>query len=213
MILKEVKVKEKSIENDRLLFETVCFKNNITILFGGNGVGKSTFIQGIINRTLEFDIEDDVEIISFVNSQDNLNRARRMAKNLPDFAGLISCNSYSEGQSMVYWLLRFYHDCIEEPLKEGKKILVCVDEMDSGLSVENINFLLHLIVDTAKQYKDDVQFIISTNHYHYAYVFKEVLNMYDGKYIKINSYEEYFDLLNKGIKYMIEKGRDFSFIV
>ena len=85
--------------------------------------------------------------------------------------------------------------------------------MDSGLSIENINFILHLIVDIVKQYKDNIQFIISTNHYHYTYVFKEVINMYNGEHIKINSYEEYFELLNKGIQIMYKNRRDFSFII
>ena len=71
--------------------------------------------------------------------------------------------------------------------------------------------LLHLIVDMCKEF-ENIQFFISTNHYHYTYVFKNVLNMYDGTWIRIDSYEEYFQRLNEGIKIFNKAGRDFSFL-
>lgn len=90
-------------------------------------------------------------------------------------------------------------------------VVILIDEMDSGLSIENINMFLHLIVDMCNEFKN-IQFFILTNHYHYTYVFKYVLNMYDGTWIRIESYEEYFQRLNEGIQIFNRAGRDFSFL-
>ena len=113
---------------------------------------------------------------------------------------------------MIHFLRPFLLD-VENYARDNtsEDIIVLIDEMDSGLSIENINMLLHLIVDMCKEF-ENIQFFISTNHYHYTYVFKDVLNMYDGTWIRIESYEEYFQRLNEGIQIFNRAGRDFSFL-
>ena len=69
-------------------------------------------------------------------------------------------------------------------------------------------WLINELIDTGK-----VQAYIATNHYHWIYVYKNVINLYTGKYHKINTYEEYFNLLNEGIQIMANSGkREFNFL-
>lgn len=196
--------------NNNLLFDSIDNIKRLNILFGGNGVGKSTLLNYIINNNIETDSHDYI-VKSYINSRDNsnINRNKELAT-ATDFIKAINCNSYSEGQAILHNLLSFLQDIKE--LKTDKTIIVCMDEIDSGMSAENINMILWQITELLDTH-DNIQFFISCNNYHFVYCFKEVLNMYTGKYIKINSYEEYFELLNEGIKLMNESGkRQFDFL-
>lgn len=129
-----------------------------------------------------------------------------------DVLKIYNSSAYSEGQGMIHFLLPFLYDIKDFAGKNNDKdVIVLIDEMDSGLSIENINMLLHIIIEICDEYKN-VQFFISSNHYHYAYVFKKVLNMYDGQLVNIDSYEDYFARLNEGIQIMHKANRDFSFL-
>lgn len=127
-----------------------------------------------------------------------------------DFVKAMNSKEYSEGQASIHHILSFLED-VKDKTKENKNVVVLMDEVDSGLSAENINILMWQInelIDTGK-----IQIFISTNHYHWIYVYKTVINMYTGEYFKINTYEEYFDLLNKGIQIMNNSGkRKFDFL-
>ena len=190
--------------NNNLLFDSIDNIKRLNILFGGNGVGKSTLLNYIINNNIETDSHDYI-VKSYINSRDNskINNNKQL-NNTKDFIRACNCNIYSEGQSIIHNLLSFLQDIKE--LKTDKTIIVCMDEIDSGMSAENINMILWQIKELLET-KNNIQFFISCNNYHFVYCFKEVLNMYTGKYIKINSYEEYFELLNEGIKLMKESGK------
>ena len=206
-MINKIKINKK---DNRLLFDSINNIKRLNILFGGNGVGKSTLLNYISNNYI--DVDDNNYIVkSYINSRDNsnINRNKELAT-ATDFIKAINCNSYSEGQAILHNLLSFLQDIKE--LKTDKTIIICMDEIDSGMSAENINMILWQIKELLET-KNNIQFFISCNNYHFVYCFKEVLNMYDGKYIKINSYEQYFELLNKGIKLMNESGkRQFDFL-
>jgi len=125
------------------------------------------------------------------------------------FLKAMNVKSFSEGQAIIHYLFSFLQDIKE--LETDKDVVVLLDEIDSGLSAENINMLLWQMKELSES--RNIQFFISTNHYHFVYVVKEVLNMYDGKFIKIDSYGEYFKLLNDGIQTMDKSHkRDFTFL-
>lgn len=215
-MIKSIRVKKNSFEEEILLFKELDNIKKINILFGGNGVGKTTFLNGIKDNSLEIDFEGETEIIQYTNSKDNI---RNMGNNISHFykekpsvylSGkevyeMVYANRLSEGQSIVYSLLRFIR-VVEEKIKFSKKDIVLIfDEVDSGLSCENINMFLHLISDLINENTNkNIQIFISTNNYHFVHVFKVVLNMYEGKYRKIENYEEYFNLLAEN---MVELGK------
>ena len=206
-MINNIKINKK---DSRLLFDSIKDIKRLNILFGGNGVGKSTLLNYISNNYIEAD-ENNYIVKSYINSRDNskINRDKELVDHA-DFIKAINCNSYSEGQAILHNLLSFLQDIKE--LKTDKTIIVCMDEIDSGLSAENINMILWQIKEILDS-SNNIQFFISCNNYHFVYCFKEVLNMYDGKYIKINSYEQYLELLNKGIQIMNDSGkRKFNFL-
>lgn len=210
-MITKIKVKDKKTK-DVLLFSEVEDVKKLNILFGGNGVGKTTFLNAIREHKLEleFDTNKEVVIRSFTNSLDNTKvNNRKELTTRRDFVKRYNVSSFSEGQSIIHFLLSFLHDL--KGMGTDKQVVVLLDEIDSGLSAENINMILWQIKELIET--KNVQFFISTNHYHFTYAFKKVLNMYDGKYITINSYDEYFDLLNKGIQIMQKsKKREFNFL-
>lgn len=212
-MIKKLKIKSDTKEKDILLFDEITNLHKINILFGGNGVGKSTFLNGLKNGSFELETTNPIHILSYKNSEDN----KKVSKYAEltgryDILKVYNSSAYSEGQGMIHFLLPFLYD-VKDVAKENadKDIVVLIDEIDSGLSIENINMMLHIVCEIGEEYKN-VQFFISSNHYHYAYVFKKVLSMYDGQWITIESYEDYFERLNDGIKIMHDANRDFSFL-
>jgi Fe-S cluster assembly ATPase SufC len=215
-MIKTIFVKPRSIESKILLFRSCSLDPDINLLFGANGVGKSTLIEGIMSKSVSVEKTGDRELVylQYVNSKDN------HAKKSPNpFDGMnytdvlvsrFRAKSLSEGQSIVYSITDFF-DSIKELDRCDKDYVICIDEIDSGLSADNVNMVCHFIVDLLKE-RNDLQFIISFNNYHFAYVFKNVLNMYTGKFTKIGSYEEYFKLLadNSQTLFKKRKGNMFS---
>lgn len=214
-MIKQIKVKNNTVEKERLLFDKISNLKKVNILFGGNGVGKSTFLNGIITNNLDLVSDRELVILKYINSEDNC-KGYKFDNNFKDMnqaLKIFNSSGYSEGQTMLNHLLPFIKNIKDVANKnKNKTIIVVLDEIDSGLSIENINLFLHLINESLNDF-ENIQFFISTNHYHFTYVLKDVINMYDGTWIRINSYEEYFELLNKGIQIMhTSKKRDFDFL-
>ena len=210
-LIREIKIEDKDTK-DILLFSQIKNVKKLNILFGGNGVGNSTFLNAIRDNKvlLESDNENGILIKSFTNSIENkrVNSHKEIITNR-EFVKAVNVNSFSEGQSVIHYVLSFLYDIKE--LETDKDIVVLLDEVDSGVSAENINMVLWQIkelIDTK-----NVQFFISSNHYHFVHAFKKVLNMYNGEYITIKSYDKYFSLLNDGISIMKDiNKREFNFL-
>lgn len=196
-MIKEVRVKKDSFEEDVLLFKSAKF-NKLNILFGGNGVGKTTLLNGIANNKLDMDISKELIIKTYVNSRDNFRHINKANYKNYGVALLqkVNANEMSEGQSIIYSLMTYIENAKDIANKNKDKTVVLVlDEIDSGLSAENINMILHILLEFLEI--DNTQLFLSSNHYHFVYVFKKVFNMYTGKVVEFNSYEEYFNELTK----------------
>ncbi len=199
------------------LFDEIKNLKQVNLLFGGNGVGKTSFLKGI--RNLDFELKndydkankDDLIIKSYTNSLDNSKtNKRKEVKTKEDIVKALNSSEYSEGQSILFHLLSFLADV--EDINSDKQIIVLLDEIDSGLSAENINVVIWRIKELTDKNKN-IQFFISTNDYHWIYVYKEVVNMYTGEYIKIDSYDNYYKLLSEGIQILAKSGkRNFDFL-
>ena len=83
--------------------------------------------------------------------------------------------------------------------------IVLLDEIDSGLSIDNINYLCRKIRRIAKKWSD-TQFFIAFNSPEILGYFPYVLSMYDGKMHKIDGYDIMRAEL-KANKKMLDKAR------
>ena len=108
-MIKSITIKKNSNLKEILFFNKTELKQ-VTLLFGANGVGKSSLIKGLLKQK-EVKINSDKKTVlySFINSEQNF---RNMNKN-PNLAYQDIFNPYlikkkynaeelSEGQSIIY---------------------------------------------------------------------------------------------------------------
>lgn len=105
----------------------------------------------------------------------------------------------SEGQSIVYSI---YH--LFDLLKPGKNMLQCpdgelfvfIDELDSGLSIDNLDMFMRKLKYILRK-RDDIQIFFSFNNPRCLSFFPEVLSMYDGNIITLHSTEDMLEEIRK----------------
>ena len=119
--------------------------------------------------------------------------------------------SLSEGQSLVYSV----EDLLKGMLKSTKKResfieehqhgVVLLDEIDSGLSLDNIERCMKIIKRVLAQNRP-IQFFMSFNNPYILKYFPYVLSMYDGKMHEMHTQEEMLEELKANEK-MLKKTR------
>ena len=209
-------IKSIKVSDERLMLKEIKFCSTLNLLYGCNGIGKSSLLRTIRDR-FELKKFDRMEV-----SEDVLERAKvQKDEDLQKFFISSSVNEYglhtyfdssdnlgtnhpamnadidamvrhfnvkfiSEGESIVESFLEFIEKN-KSKFEEGNTILI--DEIDSGLSVEYINMILNVIIDIINKHK--VQFIIGINNYHWIYRVKQYIDMSTGKFVECNSYDEF----------------------
>lgn len=203
----------------RMHFKDASFRK-LNILFGGNGAGKTTLLDLIKDNALkgfpDIEKDDDKKYVmhSYANSKDNerLNSPSPFADSsvfARESASRFHAHTISEGQSIIYSFSEWINNYLEKYNTEDYHIVV-LDEIDSGLSCDHVNVILHILNEHVFS-KDNVQAFISSNMYHWVYAVKEVFSMYDGNFIKIDSYDEYFKLQMDN-QQKVGKKSDFNFL-
>ena len=77
------------------------------------------------------------------------------------------------------------------PYENDVSNVILMDEIDSGLSVDNIKYVMDRVNNILSERKD-IQMFISFNNYAVCENNpNNVLSMYTGKYIKINGYRQF----------------------
>lgn len=182
----------------------------IVPLFGPNGVGKSTLINAIINagiaRHPQIVIDrtsENMQVYAYENSKDNFkNREARSYGEAFDPFFLNSrfdARSLSEGQSIIYSAFDLL-----DGLKPGKDMfgseapetLVLLDEIDSGMSIDNIDTAMRKI-KYALSKRNDFQVFMSFNSPRILKHFPDVISMYDGSVLTMHTDEDMLDEIKK----------------
>jgi Fe-S cluster assembly ATPase SufC len=94
------------------------------------------------------------------------------------------------------------------PKKEGINYVFLFDELDSGLSIDNVDIIMRKIKYIVDR-RDDVQFFISFNNPRVLKTFPNVISLYDGNCIKLNNEDDMMDVINEN-KEMFNKARKTS---
>lgn len=222
-MITHIEVKPDTYLAEILLAEKYEFASPVSLLFGGNGVGKSTLIKAILGNEDfhgqykgKIDTDKAPMLYEYINSNQNarelMGGRNKHMKYLDYFdprnlATTFNAQELSEGQSIIYTIQEFLHLAkqVDDP---GGSVFV-IDEIDSGLSADNIIWFCNQVKKiTDKDQK--LQFIIAFNNFEVCNCFGGVVtDMYTGEIRTIKDYNEYKQLLVSRRKNLLEK-RDYN---
>ena len=138
--------------------------------------------------------EEKTEFYSYVNSKVNF-AVKRVGFDPFLMNAKCDAQSLSEGQSIIYSVEALLKGMLkstkrrESFVEDGNHAIVLLDELDSGMSLDNIKLCMGLIKRVLRQ-KRNIQFIMSFNNPYVCYFFPQVVSMYDGKVHNISNFEE-----------------------
>lgn len=213
-MIRKITVLPETNANDILLCKEFFFDElpNIKVipLFGPNGAGKTTLINAIENSTSAKNRELEVirdkkamAVLKYQNSEDNF-RHRKARSIMEDYDPSFmlarwNAGAVSEGQSIIY-STSFLFDFIgtgKYALKyDDKDILVLIDEIDSGLSIDNLDKILRKLRYSTKK-RSDIQIIFSFNNPYILRYFPDVISLYSGHAIHLANTDEMMQEIKK----------------
>lgn len=208
-MIKSFTIKKDSVLSEILFFNKIELKQ-VTLLLGGNGVGKSSLINSIISRNgITAETTGDTTLFSYINSQQNFREMIRN-KNLSYkdhydpyvIARKFAAEELSEGQSIVFSIQDIFKLC--EQIEDNEDALILLDEVDSGLSIDNVEYIANTLKKIAEE-QPNIQFVIAFNNYEFCRVFNDVFNMYTGEWMTIDSYETYRNTIKDNRERLLKK--------
>lgn len=194
----------------------------IVPLFGPNGIGKSSVLEGIMDSSARlvsqkynsiyekcnsrygtFEIvrtDAQMDMLSYRNLKDNC--ARRQSRNEAEqfnpyfLIDRLNARGISEGQSIIYSLMDLL--TIIGTTKDarypedGHEYLVILDEIDSGLSIDNLDFVMRKLKRTS-MFRKDVQVVFSFNSPYVVNYFPQVMSLYTGEPCRLYTPKDMLD--------------------
>ena len=169
------------------------------------------------NSQIEIKCDDEKTVYyKYRNGQDNFQvmEPKSYTQSFdPMFINLkFNAKSLSEGQSIVYSV----EDLLKGMLRSTKRhesfieddnthAVVLLDEIDSGLSIDNLDRMLKIIQKVLRQGRN-IQFFMSFNNPYVIKYFPDVISMYDGNIHHFDNMEEMLEDL-KANQNMLDKAR------
>lgn len=199
-------VKPDTFVEDILFFASAdfnSFDSHVIPLFGPNGVGKSTLIKAFEDQKVNISTDKPTKFFSYQNSRDNFKHreARSYHESFEPWfiKGRLDAQIISEGQSIIYSffdLLDCFKDYESLPILESQDYLLLLDEIDSGMSIDNIDTAMRKIKYLLRV-RNDLQIIMSFNSPRVLKWFPDVLSMYDGTKITLHTDEDMIKEIRK----------------
>ena len=199
-------------------FTQLPYDGRLVLLFGPNGVGKSTLLNAMIKSQSKLGRRPEIEVgtdrpsavFSYSNSTDNFKdrEPRSYAESFdPGFVSAqFDARHVSEGQSVLYSVFDLI-DALKTDLlsTEGANTVVVLDEIDSGLSIDNIDIVMRKI-KYALSHNPELQVIMSFNSPRVLKHCNRVLSMYDGTVLELNTDDDMLAEIQKHKK-VFDKAR------
>ena len=175
---------------------SVEFKPGLTVLVGCNGSGKTTLLRQI----KEVCKKNKLPAMEFDNYHDGGSSATSYAGFVGDYSKVAKDLCSSEGEkisgnmAMVAGRIgRFVRDN-----SDAEKLFILLDAVDSGLSVDNVielkRDLFSFVIADCTDKGIEIYLIVSANEYELARG-EQCFDVSSCKYVKINSYDEYRDVI------------------
>lgn len=163
--------------------------------------------------TCDIPVDEQTGIVLWRNAENNLADNGFMINDPYNYERLslyYDAESLSEGQSLMFSVMEFLDILLkeEEIHQPGEQNIILLDEIDSGLSIDNIDSVCRKIKRIVKKW-DNTQIFMSFNSPEVIKFFPYVLSMYDGKLHKIDSYEAMSEEIHKNKK-ILDKARKTS---
>ena len=207
--------------------KTITLNSGVTVLVGCNGIGKTTFLHQIRNKLKKL----EVPYIEYDNLHDGGSNAVSSAGFYEDYSFMATALCSSEGENILMNITKLaselrnfvktgetkeknpfekiFRDLNDENI-ENKSLLperwILLDATDSGLSVDNIIDIKEQLFNTILKYNygNEIYIIVSANEYEMANG-EQCFDVYNGKYISFNDYEEYRNMILESKKWKEER--------
>ena len=195
---------------DRKIFKhaTISVNPGVTVLIGCNGSGKTTLLS-IIEEKLN---DQDIPVFQYDNLQDGGKSAIGASAYAENYELMSALFNASEGESIALNLMNqtekithlvstgrkkrsrfaeiFRPDHDELEITSNQRWIL-LDAIDSGLSIDQVRDLKQYVLQPLQTIeKYEMYILICANEYEMC-VDLPCFNVVEGKYVEINSYDDY----------------------
>lgn len=181
---------------------TVEFSPGYTCIVGPNGTGKSTMMKQIEDYCKKN--FNEFKVVKFDNVKEG--GSHRFQEFLYtgkiDLIGTISCSS--EGEGIIINLGEFASKCgqaTKECREKNKKLVILIDGVDSGTSIDKINnfreYFCDMIINHCKNSDIEVYIIATANNYAMISNNVDCISAISGKHRTFKSYKSFESFVMK----------------
>lgn len=178
--------------NDKIFKKkSITLQEGLTILVGCNGAGKSTFLSMIDN----YCHKQNIPIYTYDNYTEGGLKAFENYIATGDFRGAATSKASSEGENIVYNLSNKCKTigAFIRNNKEHHTIVITIDAIDSGLSINNIievKHFFHTVIADCKKSNIAIYIVVAANAFE-TVTEENCLNIQKGTYLTFTEYNEY----------------------
>lgn len=192
----KITVSTKPFDDDTKIYlrKDFTFEPGLTSLVGCNGSGKTTLIDFYLKS---YAGKNKIEYIFWNDRRSGGSVLMQQCLDNNDMKGLVSMFLSSEGERISYALLDVFRNvgrCFRAC--KGQPIVIMLDAIDSGMSVDEIcetrDVILDIVIPDAETQNVTPYFVIAANNYEWCSDNRiHNIDIQTGKSLNINSYEEY----------------------
>lgn len=175
----------------------LTLNSGLTVLVGPNGAGKTT----LLGQLAEYAKENQIPYFMYSNFSDGGHFAMDRYLQVGDVARFSAAMWSSEGEQVA---LNFGAQLVEmgsktrKAVEEGKDILLLIDAVDSGASIDRVRELRNVFSLMSKD--ANVYIVAAANQYEMVRDGTDCVDVRTGEHLKFHSYDDYADFICSYLK-------------